>query len=102
MPRQVTVKFAPEFTALLESDRKISTTRYQRLGHKADYFEWNGHKYVIDHVQAHHLRFVARHFFREEGFATMQEFIRWWIAHYSCRGYHSQEIVFYHRFFRET
>jgi len=102
MPRQISVHFLPEFTHRLESFDKVSTTRYHRLGHVGDFFNWNGHFYTIEIIRKHHLWFVAKHHFDQEGFISEQAFIDWWSHHYQEKGYHPHHQVFYHRFFKET
>jgi len=99
---QIHIPFSQEYVPLMESDIKTATTRYKRYGQRADFFECRGHLYCISEVKRVYLYRVAQYCFSHEGFSSREAFVHAWNRLHPRRGYRPNDLVYYHRFFRET
>lgn len=99
---KIEIEFDPRFYNSMVAETKTSTTRYSRHGNHSDFFEFLGHLYCIDEIKRVYLYKVAQNCFRSEGFTSEQEFIDYWTETHPRLGYRPNDMVFFHRFYRET
>jgi len=78
MAKKINMPFQPEAKEPMLSGRKKATTRTRRYGEPGDWFEAFGKTFVLTWVYETMLDSVAYHFYWEEGFDDMYEFIDYW------------------------
>lgn len=78
MAKKIDMPFLPEFEESMLSHKKKATTRTKPYGEEGDWFEAFGKTFVLTWIYKTMLESVAYHFYWEEGFDTMYEFIECW------------------------
>jgi hypothetical protein len=71
--------FHPEMWQALVEGRKVTTARAKKLGEPGDRFEKDGAKFRIVEVDQEQFLYIRNNLYRLEGFASMGEFINFWI-----------------------
>lgn len=101
MPQLVVIPFHSRFEQPMIQGTKEATTRKRQYGMTGDWFVIFGHTFVIDRVTRCYLYRVAEKLYLSEGFTSSQDFKDFWKHLYPQTGYKPNEVVYFHRFFRE-
>jgi len=96
--RRAKVPFKERFRLALLSGKKTKTTRPYLIGHPGDEFEAFDQVFEITEVEELTLGYIAKHFYKEEGFKDESEFQVFWSKVHPHRKFNPRENAIIHTF----
>lgn len=93
---EVKIPFNQEFRELILSGLKTCTSRNKRYGGEGDTFRIFGGKFEIYFIEKKRLDAVALYHYKQEGFDTSQDFVRFWRKLHPRKGFIPNQEVWVH------